>query len=123
MAQTLAINGTITATNTSLSGNNSSVGYNEIIKSRTFTFQDTKTFTLTAGAAALNVWPTGNFTGYLNFFITVQNYATTTNDYVTAVIDADTERFGDVGAFQANTSLTLQSAHATDVIVIVTAWQ
>lgn len=123
MALNLALNVTATATDTSLSGNNSSVGYLELIDTSTYTYVDVRQFTLTTGAAALNVWPTGNFTGYLNFLIVVQNYASTTNAFVTAVIDADTERFGMVGAFQANTSLTLQSGHGNDVRIIVVAYQ
>ena len=123
MALNLALNVTATATDTSLSGNNSNVGYLELIDTSTYTYVDVRQFTLTSGAAALNVWPTGNFTGYLNFLIVVQNYASTTNAYVTAVIDADTERFGKVGAFQANTSLTLQSAHGSDIRIIVVAYQ
>lgn len=123
MALSLALNVTATATDTAVTGNNSNIGYLELIDTSTYTYVDVRQFTLTAGAAALNVWPTGNFTGFLNFLIVVQNYATATNAYVTAVIDADTERFGKVGAFQANTSLTLQSAHATDVRIIVVAYQ
>jgi hypothetical protein len=123
MALNLALNITATATDTTLSGNNSAVGFLELIDTATYTYVDVRQFTLTTGAAALNVWPTGNFTSYLNFLIVVQNYASTTNAYVTAVIDADTERFGKVGAFQANTSLTLQSGHGNDVRIIVVAYQ
>lgn len=123
MAKSIALNVTATATDTAISGNNSVAGYLELIKTKTYTYFNERQFTLTTGAAALNVWPTGNFTGYLNFLIIVQDYASTTNAYVTAVIDADTERFGDIGAFQANTSLTLQSAHGADVTVIVVAYQ
>ena len=123
MAKSIALNVTATATDTAISGNNSVAGYLELIKTKTYTYFNERQFTLTTGAAALNVWPTGNFTGYLNFLIIVQDYSSTTNAYVTAVIDADTERFGDIGAFQANTSLTLQSAHGADVTVIVVAYQ
>ena len=123
MAKSIALNVTATATDTAISGNNSVAGYLELIKTKTYTYFNERQFTLTTGAAALNVWPTGNFTGFLNFLIIVQDYASTTNAYVTAVIDADTERFGDIGAFQANTSLTLQSAHGADVTVIVVAYQ
>jgi hypothetical protein len=123
MALNLALNVTATATDTAVSGNNSNIGYLELIDTSTYTYVDVRQFTLTSGGAALNVWPTGNFTGYLNFLVVVQNYASTTNAYVDAVIDGNADRFGKVGGWQANTSLTLQSAHGADIRVIIVAYQ
>lgn len=123
MALNLALNVTATATDTAVSGNNSNIGYLELIDTSTYTYVDVRQFTLTSGGGALNVWPTGNFTGYLNFLVVVQNYASTTNAYIDAVIDGNADRFGKVGGWQANTSLTLQSAHGADIRVIIVAYQ
>ncbi|NIV12890.1 MAG: hypothetical protein GWN62_16895 [Aliifodinibius sp.] len=126
MAKTASLNLTITGKDTTnIAGNSNIFGYGELVKSDiTITDGDTKMLTLASGVTARDIFPSGlaastaiEFFGFI-VYDSAEPVATQTVD-ITIDGAAAATTFGDVFAFQADTSATLTTNAANSITVFI----